>query len=516
MSEAIYGHSSVLLKQVDSNRLVANSQLSVDSKSALGQYMTPAPVAEFMASLFQPVPLETIRLLDPGAGVGSLTSALIERLVDTHRAKDIYADAYEIDSLMASFLNETIHLCESLCASHNMLFSGQIKPEDFILSASKCLFEASGLFPKELHTYTHCIMNPPYKKISSSSEHRKALRAVGIETSNMYSAFVALAVKLLEPGGELVAIIPRSFCNGSYFKRFRRLLLKDMSIKQIHIFDSRKQTFKDDDILQENIILYAIKKENQDKVVKISSSTDADFSDLSESMVDYETVVNPADNNCFIHIAATDRDREIAKRMGVFSNSLSQLGIDVLTGPVVDFRLKEHLLEEPGPGCCPLIYPCHFDKGRIRWPIASGKKPNALSVTDDTQRWLVPDGYYTLTRRFSAKEEKKRIVSSVYAPGIHQSEYIGFENHLNVFHKNRKGLPPLLAKGLSIFLDSTLVDLFFRQFSGHTQVNANDLRQMRYPGTETLVAWGAVFDDVVNRQLEVDQLVDIAIEAGMV
>ena len=71
--------------------------------------------------------------------------------------------------------------------------------------------------------YTHAILNPPYKKINSGSAHRLALREVGIETVNLYSAFVALALNLLVPGGQLVAIVPRSFCNGPYYRPFRRI-----------------------------------------------------------------------------------------------------------------------------------------------------------------------------------------------------------------------------------------------------------------------------------------------------
>ena len=61
------------------------------------------------------------------------------------------------------------------------------------------------------------ILNPPYAKIATSSHWRVALRTLGIETSNLYTAFVALAVQQLGMGGQLVAITPRSFFNGSYF-----------------------------------------------------------------------------------------------------------------------------------------------------------------------------------------------------------------------------------------------------------------------------------------------------------
>jgi hypothetical protein len=54
---------------------------------------------------------------------------------------------------------------------------------------------------------------------------------------------------------------------------------------------------------------------------------------------------------------------------------------------------------------------------------------------------------------------------------------------------------------------SSIVDQFFRQFSGHTQVNSTDLRNMPYPTREQLeqigVRIGAEFPD----QAAVDALV---------
>jgi adenine-specific DNA-methyltransferase len=56
---------------------VATLQLDPSRRSALGQFMTPSPNREFfMAAMFRNWPPD-IQLLDPGAGVGSLTSAFI-------------------------------------------------------------------------------------------------------------------------------------------------------------------------------------------------------------------------------------------------------------------------------------------------------------------------------------------------------------------------------------------------------------------------------------------------------
>jgi hypothetical protein len=72
---------------------------------------------------------------------------------------------------------------------------------------------------------------------------------------NLYSAFVALAVGEAAPGGQIVAIIPRSFCNGPYYRPFRDFILERAAIRHMHLFESRNKAFKDDEVLQENIII---------------------------------------------------------------------------------------------------------------------------------------------------------------------------------------------------------------------------------------------------------------------
>jgi hypothetical protein len=139
----------------------------------------------------------------------------------------------------------------------------------------------------------------------------------------------------------------------------------------------------------------------------------------------------------------------------------------------------------------PLLYPCHFSRQSIEWPLERGKKPNAILSNRETKKWLYPNGFYTVVRRFSSKEEKRRIVASIVEPSAFQrARLLGFENHLNVFHEGRKGLTEALARGLTVFLNSTAVDHSFRRFSGHTQVNATDLRRMKYPSRDTLISLG--------------------------
>lgn len=127
----------------------------------------------------------------------------------------------------------------------------------------------------------------------------------------------------------------------------------------------------------------------------------------------------------------------------------------------------------------------------MEWPKPDPKKPNAIMRNTETEKWLFPNGHYCVVRRFSSKEERRRIVATAVNPSVFRdAPALGFENHLNVFHENKRGLPKALARGLAVFLNATAVDEHFRRFNGHTQVNATDLRAMRYPGRNILNALG--------------------------
>ena len=53
-----------------------------------------------------------------------------------------------------------------------------------------------------------------------------------------------------------------------------------------------------------------------------------------------------------------------------------------------------------------------------------------------------------------------------------------------------------------------MVDQYFRRFSGHTQVNATDLRTLTYPERKTLQAIGMEMKSLDLSQNEIDDLVE--------
>ena len=502
----------------DYYRIDASQKLDAKRRSTLGQYMTPVPTGRFMVSLFDHL-TGHLRVLDPGAGVGSLTAVLVERLCTAAtRPCSVEMVAYEIEPLLIEYLRNTLAESLAQCRSAHIKAESVIHEDDFILHypANQVDLFGASTYPAG-DGFTHIIMNPPYKKINSGSDHRLALSKAGIETSNLYTAFMYLAAKSLEDGGEMVAIVPRSFCNGPYFKPFRKQFFSMMALRHIHVFESRSCAFKDDEVLQENIIIHAVKGAKPSRIV-ITASHGSLFEydratqscvgkDMTQRLVDYGSVIKKNDPDQFVHIATNDLEQGIMDRMAHFTASLYDLGVEVSTGPVVDFRLKVDLRSKPEEGSVPLLYAAHFQQGKLEWPKIM-RKPNAIHVSGESRKWLWRnEGYYVVTRRFTSKEERRRIVASVYASDL-PGDLIGFENHLNVFHVQRKGMSVFLAKGLSIYLNSSLVDRFFRQFNGHTQVNATDLRSMKYPAREILERMGKQTDGLMLTQEAIDHIIE--------
>jgi len=444
-------------------------------KASMGQFMTPEAVARRIASMVDPRP-GVVRLLDAGAGVGALTAATVEHLLKTSpRPERIEITAFELDSALADALEHTLTACRRWAAYNGVEVSYKLRREDFLLAV------VDGT-AKVRHDVA--VLNPPYRKLRASSELHTSLATAGLESTNLYTAFWAAAVRLASVGAQVVAITPRSFCNGTYFQKFRGQLLEASAIRKVHVYESRQTAFADDEVLQE-VVITALSIGHKQESVQLSVTTGPNDASACGREVAFQDIVHADDPAQFIRLPSAHDADEVRKTMLNMPHTLPELGLTVSTGRVVDFRAREHLQREPSRDTVPLIYPSHLRDGVVRWPLAGFKKHNALDKCPLTASLLVPNGVYLLVRRFSAKEERRRVTAAVY-DGALDTDSMAFENHLNYFHHGGAPLEEFIGSGLCVYLNSTFVDDFVRQFNGHTQVNAGDLRSLRYPSREDL------------------------------
>lgn len=487
------------------SKTTSKQGLRKENKEKFAQYFTPLEVADYMASLFDAIKKKKIKILDPGAGTGNLTLSFINKIVEWEvKPKSIHVDLYEIDPNFLSHLKDTLAECKAVCEDNKIEFTFDIINSDLIKDAEKML--------KSKQLYNYVIMNPPYKKLDAFSEHDLLLRKLDINVPNYYAAFLSLGKALLDKNGQMVSITPRSFCNGAYFKNFRLDLLEACSLDNLHLFEKRTDIFYDD-VLQETVIMKIVKAGKQGKV-RISTSVDNNLSGITISEKKYEEIVFPTDKQGVIRIVP-EVDEEIENKMKSLEFNLEDLGLNVSTGPIVDFRNRDALRSEREENSYYMVYSHNIRNMDIDFNVASNK-PSYIVRTDKCANYLRSSGLYILVNRMSSKEEPSRIKAAIFDGKKYLGEKVGFDNKINYFHMNGNEIGDMdLATGLWIYLNSDFVDFYFRTFSGNTQINVTDLREnLKYPSKEELKLLGRMYYSGIFNDYTFDELLNIYVFAN--
>ena len=86
-----------LFEIAENARTNGTAKLLPERRAELGQYLTPAPIARFVAAMFGPR-RGVVRILDAGAGSGSLTAAAVaEHCFRAKKSTKTEATVYEIE-----------------------------------------------------------------------------------------------------------------------------------------------------------------------------------------------------------------------------------------------------------------------------------------------------------------------------------------------------------------------------------------------------------------------------------
>jgi tRNA1(Val) A37 N6-methylase TrmN6 len=212
-----------LLTQAEQSRTEALRILDATTQSALGQFFTPARAAALIASMPRLPETGQVRLLDPGAGSGMLSAALVARVLTERPNLSVHVVAVECDHLVVPYLRKTLEAC-SLAANGRVTFD--IIEGDFIMAATG--LEAD----PRLVELDLVIQNPPYAKLAASSAHRIAVLKAGVDAPNLYAAFLALGVAGLKPGGATGGYHSSVFLQWPLLRRIPVLLAQSHHARQ--------------------------------------------------------------------------------------------------------------------------------------------------------------------------------------------------------------------------------------------------------------------------------------------
>jgi len=455
--------------------------LTRNAQKEAGQFMTPPTIARFMARrLVADYNRPTIRLLEPAAGAGILAAAVIDALLaKADRPEAIELILYEQDERLLPVLNELVTLAKAECAAAGVALTAFVLHGDFLLWSVALLGQpVEGLV---------VISNPPFFKLGKMDPRAQAHAYAVHGQPNIYGLFMAACARMVGPGGRYCFITPRSWMSGAYFMAARKCVMRHVAIECLHTFDSRRDSFDEDAVLQELMITWGVGRPHADAGLEILLTRSAGASDLATAAVHampMERIVSN-DEHAMLSLPAAGADP-----FAGWTATLSTYGMEVSTGPVVAFRAAEYIREHKESDTVPLLWLQHVGQQSIKWPI--DKKREHIKATALSAWMMVRNQTMVVMRRFSPKEDQRRVTCAAYGCGADRlpGDVIGLENHLNYIHRPAGQITPDEARGLSAFLASKLVDNHFRALAGSTQVNATELRKLPLPPLAVLVAIG--------------------------
>lgn len=489
-----------------------------------GQFFTPTVIAHFMARLAKQNK-EKIKMLDPGCGTAILSSSLIEILAkQSDNLKEIELVVYETDKDILPYTQMVLDYLDKWLKHHNIKFKATLNKNDFVLENKDCFQVSATLFSEPQNaTFDVVISNPPYFKIPKEDKRAIVAKSIIWGQPNIYSIFMMVATKLLKEGGELMFITPRSFTSGNYFRAFREAFFQEIEIEHIHLFGSRTDTFDRDSVLQETLILKGKKQKRNGQLPSIRvthSNGIRDIENFTEKFYKRDELIDLKSKEKIIHLPTNETDDKVIKLFKSWTGSLRQYDIQISTGPVVSFRATQYLFEQYQNGTVflvPLYQLINTAKMQFEWPVAKRNKPQYIQLCEETKSLLLPNKNYVFLRRFSAKDDKSRLVATPYFVDITQAEYIGVENHLNYIYRPKGHLDRNEILGLSALLNSNLFDTYFRTFNGNINVSATELREMPLPPLEDIKQIGnqiillndfsqSKVDEIINGYFDIEHI----------
>lgn len=454
-------------------------------RKKIGQFFTSKETALFMANLSN-CRKEKIKILDAGAGTGILSIALLEKLQKEECIKNIEIDLYENDLEINPLLEKNIIEVKERISK---LKEYNIIKENFILDNNK-------------KKYDIIISNPPYKKIGKNDIEAQKMQEVIYGQPNLYFLFMTKAMNLLTDNGEMIFIVPRSWTSGAYFKKFRQVFLDNVKLTDIHLFVSRDKVFSKENVLQETMILKAIKtKETRDTIRLTQSYSNEDFEKLKSYNINYNTCVEKDDER-YVYLPIDNLDIKVLETIKSFHTKLEDIGLKLKTGLTVDFRNEKYLTNTATNNSVPMFSSVHFNNGRIKFPSSNDE---LQYVSSENTSLLQKNTNSIFIKRFSSKEENRRIQPVMFfKEDFKNYEYISTENHINFIGSiDKKDINEDVIYGLYGIYNSTLYDKYYRILNGSTQVNATEINNIPIPSEKIIKNIGKKLQEHVNITTEI-------------
>lgn len=210
--------------------------VSVEHRKRLGQFFTPAPIADFLAKwIVGNAGCRTI--LDPAVGLG----ALLQAVRNQPAGKSYVLRGYDVDPVVLE------HAARVLAANDQQI---QLWNEDYLRSNWQ-------------QRYDGIICNPPYLKFQRFKDRTARLQELQAQLghplsglTNMYTLFLLKSIHQLTDEGRAAFIVPSEFLNADYGTTIKKLMLVNKTLRYVILFNPNYSIF-DQALTTTCILLFA-------------------------------------------------------------------------------------------------------------------------------------------------------------------------------------------------------------------------------------------------------------------
>ena len=446
----------------------------------LGRLFTKKDTARRMAEMFDLDPdRRSYTVLDPGAGTGILSAALVEEICKKVPAcRQIFLTCFETDPLFLPMLRDNLERIRKKCRhDYDVKLFSTVYAENYIVD-SKHHYTVT-FFDAEPDTYDLIICNPPADLVGKASEEASSAGGVTQVKINQAFLFAKMASRQLEEDGQLVIVLPTTVASAASLSAYRMDMAKTLSVRKIHLFIGVQKNRNRAIPLKKSIIL-GYGKCGHPQTVDVTVSTDAGKPENTETLppLDYDFVVDPADGS--LTLPKSIEETKIVRYISDFPETLTSLGLRMSTGRVIDSRCRDLLFTDRIKGTVPLIRPAAIRDGGISFPLPIPKQYLAPMNTGLLQK----NKNMVIIKRIPAKSDERFVNAAIYlAAQLPEYRYISTHNKINFIDtKDPNGeICARLAFGIFALLNSTLYDRYLSIVSKSKQINSKEMRSLPLP-----------------------------------
>lgn len=446
-------------------------------------YFTPPPIVRHLIGCMERegLDLATARILDPAAGGAAFMSSLAGRMVELGcRPKDIRSRlrGIEIDPALAA-------LAEALVG-------GSFLEKYCNEKSGKMLRVADALETRGTELYDAVFMNPPFGRILGLAGKIPDTWSTVVEPGhvNKYALFIALALRLVKPGGLVGMVSPSSYVAGPMFDRLRKHIRTTCDVVRI-------------DLLEREDVFYGVQQDACVAVVRKRATARSAAGGFVAKCGRIEKGWLVTDLGW---VWAPERDLGgpwiLPSGLGGADDALfhmcparlSDYGVRVKTGYFVWNRERKRLrrITRNGELRVPLFWAKNVSAGRRCLPAARNGKGVEYVTFDHDSSAIVRSKAVVLQRTTNNKQPRRLIAAMVPASVV--KKYGGFvtENHTILVLANRKDADLDLVCRL---LNSEAVDRRYRRVGGTASISVASLRELPLPKPEHLRAAAGRYTD---------------------